>query len=65
MRKEVDKMKVIYIIKYHNGEIDPELQKEFVYDKCFTDGKLAEQVALELSGEIASVTWTETLEIVD
>lgn len=57
-------MKKIYIIKYHNGEVDPEYQKEFIYDKCFTDGKLAEQTAFELSDEVTGAVWTETLEIV-
>lgn len=54
-------MKVIYIIKYRNGDD----QQEFVYDKCFTDGKLAEQVAYELSGQVAGAVWTEILEIVN
>ena len=25
-------MERIYIIKYRNGEVDPEFQKEFIYD---------------------------------
>lgn len=58
-------MERIYIIKYRNGEVDPEFQKEFIYDKCFTDGKLAEQTAFELSGQVAGAVWTEILEIVN
>jgi hypothetical protein len=58
-------MKVIYIIKYRNGDVDTEYQQEFVYDKCFTDGKLAEQVAYELSGQVSGAVWTEILEIVN
>lgn len=58
-------MEKIYIIKYRNGEVDPEFQKEFIYDKCFTDGKLAEQTAFELSSQVAGAVWTETLEIIN
>ena len=58
-------MERIYIIKYRNGEVDIEFQKEFIYDKCFTDGKLAEKVAYELSGQVDGAVWTEILEIVN
>jgi hypothetical protein len=58
-------MERIYIIKYRNGDVDVEYQKEFIYDKCFTDGKLAERVAYELSGQVAGAVWTEILEIVN
>ena len=58
-------MEKIYIIKYRNGEVDPEFQKEFIYDKCFTNSKLAEQTAFELSGKVGGAVWTETLEIVN